>query len=73
MIEKVMEFNYLGVKITSSGNLVKEIKTQAQKAARVAGCLNDFVWRNKYIIKGEMYKATVRPILTYTLEKRAET
>jgi len=31
-----MEFNYLGVNITSSGNLVKEIKTQAQKATKAA-------------------------------------
>ena len=36
-----MEFNYLGVNITSSGNLVKEIKTQAQKSARVSS------WGNK--------------------------
>jgi hypothetical protein len=35
----------------SSGNLVKEIKTQSQKATRVAGCLNNFVWRNKYMRK----------------------
>ena len=39
-----MEFNYLGVNITSTGDLVKEIKSQPQKAARVAGCLNDLVW-----------------------------
>ena len=37
MVKKVMKFNYLSVKIASSGNLVKENKTQAQKAARVAG------------------------------------
>ena len=37
IVEQVMEFNYLGVNVTSSGNLVKEIKTQAQKAAIVAG------------------------------------
>ena len=43
MVEQVMEFNYLGVNITSSGNLGKEIKTQTQKAPRVAGCLNDLV------------------------------
>ena len=42
IVEQVMEFNYLSINIASSGNLVKEIKTQAQKAAKVAGCLNDF-------------------------------
>ena len=39
--------NYLDVNITSSGNLVKEIETQAQKATRVIVCLNDLVWRKK--------------------------
>ena len=34
--EKVLEFNYLGVNIISSGNLITSIKTQALKAARVA-------------------------------------
>ena len=28
--------------------MAKEYNTQAQKAASVAGCLNDLVWRNKY-------------------------
>ena len=52
----------MGVNITSSGNLVKEIKNQDQKAARVANCLNDLVWRNKYArkeTKSKIYKATV--------------
>ena len=42
-IFEVMQLNYLVVNMTSSGNLVKEIITQAQKAARVAGCLDDLV------------------------------
>ena len=49
MVEQVMEFNYLDLNITSSGNLVKENKSQAQKAIRVTGCLNDLVRRNKYM------------------------
>ena len=76
VVEQVMEFNYLGVKITSSGNLVKGIKTQAQKAARVAGCLNHLVWRNKHMrkeTKSKIYKETVRPIMPYSLETRKET
>ena len=48
MAEQVMEYNYLGVNITTLGNLVEKNKTQAQKLARVTGCLNDLVWRNKY-------------------------
>ena len=43
LLEQVMEFNYLGVNITISGNLAKEIITQAQKAARMVGCLKDLV------------------------------
>ena len=31
MVEQFMKFNYLGVNIASSRNLVKEIKTKAQK------------------------------------------
>ena len=31
MVEKVLEFNYLGVNITSSRNLARGIKTQAKK------------------------------------------
>ena len=50
-VEHVMDFNYLGVNINSSENLLKEMKTQAQKAAGVAGCLNDLVCRNKYTRK----------------------
>ena len=51
MVEQVMEFNNLGVNITNPGNLVKEIKIQDQKAPRVADCLNNFVWRKKYMRK----------------------
>ena len=75
MVEQVMEFNYLDINITNSGSLIKEMKTQAQKAARVAGCLNYLVWRNKYMrkeTKSKMYMATVRPIMTYVLVTRAE-
>ena len=72
---QVIKLNYLGVNITSFANLVKEIKTQAQKAARVIGWLNDFVWRNKYMRKEnkKIYKATVRPIMTYSIETRTDT
>ena len=75
MVEQEMGFNYLGVNNTSSGNLVKEIKVQAQKAARVVGCLNDLVRKRKYTRKkqNKIYKATVRPMMTYALEVRAET
>ena len=44
VVEQDMEFNYLNVNTTSSGNLVKVIKTQAQKAAKMVDCLDDLVW-----------------------------
>ena len=40
--------------------LVKENNAQDQKAARVPGCLNDLVWRNKYMrkeTKSKIHKA----------------
>ena len=48
MVEKVMEFKYLSVNNTISGNLVKVTITQDHKAAGVASCLNNLGWRNKY-------------------------
>ena len=67
----------MGVNITSSGNLIKEIKTQAQKVARVVSYLNYLVWRSKYMRKKRkeknIYKANVPPIMAYALETRAET
>ena len=38
MVVQVAEFNFQGVNIPSSGNLVEKIKVKAQKATRVAGC-----------------------------------
>jgi hypothetical protein len=51
MVEKIMELNCIGVNITNPEILVKEIETQALRAERVAGCLNDLAWRNKYMSK----------------------
>ena len=68
---------HLGLNITSSKNLPKEIKTYAQKAARLADYLNEIFWRNKYMRKEtkskNTYKAILRSIMTYALETRAET
>jgi hypothetical protein len=50
MVEKSYGI-YRNVKITSSENLVKEIKIQAKKAARVVGCSNNLVSGNKYMRK----------------------
>ena len=51
MVDQVMECNYLRVNIICLGNLKKEIKIQTQKAVKVAGSLNDLVWRKIYMRK----------------------
>ena len=54
---------------------VKEIKTQAQKATRLAGCFNDLARRSKYMRKEtklKIFKATVSSIMTNALEIRAK-
>nr|XP_018910888.1 PREDICTED: uncharacterized protein LOC109039726 [Bemisia tabaci] len=76
MIEQVMELKYLGALLTSAKDLETEVQDQALKAARVAGCLNEMVWRNKYMAresKVRVYKTIVRPVLTFAAETRAET
>jgi hypothetical protein len=58
------------------GKLLKEIKPKLKKAARMAECFSDIVWRQKCMIKetkSKLYKAIVRPIMIYALEPRAET
>jgi hypothetical protein len=56
--------------------LKQEVRTQAMKAARISGCLYNLIWNNKYMsiyCKVRIYKTTVRPVLTYASETRAET
>ncbi|CAG9835898.1 unnamed protein product [Diabrotica balteata] len=75
-IEQVMETNYLGITLSSYGDVEKEVKNQVQKANKIAGCLNNTIWRNPHIntdVKSRIYKATIRPIMTYTSETRPDT
>ncbi|XP_045477884.1 uncharacterized protein LOC123683031 [Harmonia axyridis] len=46
------------------------------KASRISGCLQDIVWRNKYLninSKVRIYKTAIRPIITYAAETRPDT
>jgi hypothetical protein len=46
------------------------------KAARISGCLYNLIWNNKYMSidsKVHICKTSVRPVLTYASETRAET
>ena len=76
MVEQVMAFKYLGCHLTSDRNLYNEVKDQAIRGARMSGCLKDIVWRNKFMsteAKVKIYKAAVRPIISYAVETRADT
>lgn len=76
VIQQELKFKYLGIDITSYGNIEDEVRQQVTKANKVAGCLNDVIWRNKYLrqdTKARIYKTTIRPIMTYTSETRPDT
>jgi hypothetical protein len=75
IIEKTSEVNYLGIKLMSDGNTEREVCEQLMKANRITGCLDDCVWRNKYLnkeTKVRIYKSVVRPIMTYVCETRPD-
>ncbi|XP_057653803.1 uncharacterized protein LOC130892403 [Diorhabda carinulata] len=70
------DIKYLGIELTGYGDIETEVRQQTIKAARVAGCLNDTVWKNKYIsieAKSRAYKTVIRPIMTYSAETRPDT
>ena len=72
IIQQVMKFKYLGISISGFG----KAGVREQKATRVAGCLNDTIWQNRNIgteTKSRIYKAVIRPIMTYTAETRPDT
>ena len=76
VVEQVMAFKYLGCHVTSDRNLYNEVKDQTIRGARMSGCLKDIVWRNKFMstkAKVEIYKAAVRPMITYAVKTRADT
>jgi endonuclease/exonuclease/phosphatase family metal-dependent hydrolase len=69
-------FKYLGVDVSSQGDLTNETVSQVLRAARIQGCLKDAIWKNKHMkmeSKIRIYKTCVRPILTYGIESRADT
>ena len=75
-IKQVSAFKYLGIDISNNRNLTQEVRSQANRAATISGCLQSVIWKNKYInteCKVRIYKACVRPTLTYAIETRAET
>lgn len=42
----------------------------------MAGCLNNIIWKNKYIktkVKSRIYKSAIKPLMTYTAETKPDT
>ncbi|XP_057671965.1 uncharacterized protein LOC130903732 [Diorhabda carinulata] len=71
-----MKFEYLGIEISRFGDVENEVREKTTEPSRIAACLNETIWQNKHIeieAKSRIYKATVRPIMTYTAEIRTET
>ena len=67
----MMAFKYLECHVTSDRNLYNEVKDQTIRGAHISGFLKDIVWRNKFMsteAKAKIYKAAVRPIITYAVE-----
>jgi hypothetical protein len=67
--------NYLGIKLTNDGNTEREASEQLMKANCIIGCLDNCVWRNKYLnkeTKVRIYKSVVRPTMTYVCETRPD-
>ncbi|XP_045473979.1 uncharacterized protein LOC123680232 [Harmonia axyridis] len=76
IIQQKMKFKYLGIELSGCGDVEEEVRAQTVRATRVAVCLSDTVWRNKNIkvkTKARIYKAVVRPTMTYTAETRPDT
>ena len=75
-IDQVMQFEYLGIDISSSHDPVKDLRSQINKASALSGCLRDIVWSNPYMRKDSkirIYKTCIRPIMTYGTEVREDT
>ncbi|XP_056648814.1 uncharacterized protein LOC130453212 [Diorhabda sublineata] len=74
IIHQVMKFKYLGIEISGFGGAENEVREQTTKALRIETCFNETIWRNIGTeAKSRIYKATVRPIMTYTAETRPDT
>ena len=67
IVQQEMKFKYLGIEISSFGDVEAEVREQTIRAANVAGSLNNLIWSNKNIrieAKSRIYKSTIRPIMT---------
>jgi len=75
-IKQVMQFRHLGIDISSTHDPVKDLRCQINKASALSGYLQDTVWSHQYMRKDSklrICKKCIRPIMTYAVQKFAET
>lgn len=63
-----MKYKYLGIDITNYENPEDEVQQQVAKANKVASCLSDVIWENKFMeeeTKTRVYKMRMGPIMMY--------
>ena len=76
IIQQEMRFKYLGIELSSYGDVEAEVRKQTTRATKIAGCLNAIIWRDMNIgikAKSRIYKTAMRPIMTSTAETRLKT
>ena len=52
-------------RLTSNNRANEEIEHQLMKARRIAGCMNNLIWNNKYLKqdgKTRVYNSTIHPV-----------
>ncbi|XP_044749727.1 uncharacterized protein LOC123310328 [Coccinella septempunctata] len=80
-ITKCMSREPLRGKLEVDGKVIKHESSfgylsQVARANKVAGCLNNTIWKNRNLrmeTKTPIYKTTIRPIMIYTAETRPDT
>ena len=72
---KIVEYIHYGNILLGSKNIsrgkVEEVSQQTNKASRVAGCLNDTIWRNRFLTME--VKTRNKTVMICTSEIRRET
>ncbi|XP_056636638.1 uncharacterized protein LOC130445137 [Diorhabda sublineata] len=76
IIDKISQFKYLGMDLSSYHDPVKDLRSQINKATAVWVCLRQTMWANEYMRKDSkfrIYQTCIRPIMAYGIETREET
>ena len=71
-----MQIGYLRARLTSNNRADEEMKHQLLKTRRIAGCMNNFIWNNKYLTQEaqtRVYKSTIHSVISYASETKPDT